>query len=653
MTAILKNIAERKFFAEILQSFRKPPLIPTIEWAKRYRIISSKETSFGIGKFNPDITPYMEYLYECLDNPYIPTIVSRKSARIAWTETINNYRGKRIHTNPTSMLLGFPTGGAVKSFAKDKMVPFIENTPILKELVNAGIAENRKSIFDYFFKGGSLKLVTLGAISSQKSNNYEYVEVEEPDDAKDDVAGQGDTFINLAERQKLVPLTRKKFIFGGTPTFTDFSRVDKAVEYSNKLVFKAQCHECHELVRMDGLSFDYLKYDEYLNNSIDPRFGKHDPKTARFECPHCSATWTFEQKNQNIIEGKKFGFIDHTGNFSKGWHPENPEITDVFGFIFSEMLSPFPASNFVNLVSAKLEAEVEKAKGNELPMKSFTNNKKGMSFASGISAIDYKELVSYRKNYPEHIVPMEGLVLTAGVDVQDNRFAIIIRAWGRDNRSWLVTWKEIFGTVTNEDDEIWQTLTEETWLKDFKHASGKTMKLSALSIDSSDNTELVYRWVLKMCEKGFDTTFATKGVRDLRSSDNDIYREPAKLEINSDQQVRKTLAETMGIPIFLVGAHRAHREILSRIALNSNPDAYKNVYFHNEQSYGQYEEQILSCRNIIENKSGYNQEVFKLIPGRRKEAMDGEKLALHASYALQIRLYTNSHWAELEEYYYS
>ena len=50
--------------------------------------------------------------------------------------------------------------------------------------------------------------------------------------------------------------------------------------------------------------------------------------------------------------------------------------------------------------------------------------------------------------------------------------------------------------------------------------------------------------------------------------------------------------------------------------------------------------------------SSYGKEVFKLIPGKRKEAMDAEKMALHAAYAIGIRLYTDPHWAELEKHYY-
>ena len=257
-----------------------------------------------------------------------------------------------------------------------------------------------------------------------------------------------------------------------------------------------------------------------------------------------------------------------------------------------------------------------------------------------------------RSNYTEGIVPMEGLVLTAGIDTQDNRFAIIVRAWGRNNNSWLVLWKEIFGDVLNQDAPIWQELTDLLVTGEFPHASGKKLRVAALSIDSSDNTELVYRWVLKNAIIN-PQIFAVKGVRDLRNSEDEIYKEPTIIDMVQNKQVRRTLAETMGVSVFNLGAHRAHEQVLKRVALNANPNARSNLYYFNEQSYGGYEEQMTSCRKLFDKNSSYTKSVFKLIPGKRKEALDAEKMSLHSSYALGLRNYSHAQWKSIEDYLYS
>ena len=296
--------------------------------------------------------------------------------------------------------------------------------------------------------------------------------------------------------------------------------------------------------------------------------------------------------------------------------------------------------------------------GRELLMKSYINNKKGQPYASGFSSMEADEMKFLRKNYPEHVCPMEGLVVTMGIDVQDNRFAIVKRAWGRNGVSYLITWKEIFGDVLNRGAEIWEELKSEI-LKEIPHASEKKIVPIYVSIDAADNSELVYSFVLEMRNYAKQVqVLACKGVRDLKFSEDEIYREAPLLDIKSPEQQRKSLAERMGVYVYNVGAHKCHSEILRRIYLTKlskeRPDEYKSdLFYWNDQSYGQYEEQMTSCRKLfVLDRNGNSHEVYKLVPGKRKESMDAEKLAMHASYAAGVRNYSWGMWEALENYYY-
>jgi phage terminase large subunit GpA-like protein len=657
-TRNMENISERKFIGELLSSFKAAIRMSTIQWAHTYRRLNNEESEM-VGKFDCNRTPHLEYVYDCLDNWQIYIIVVMKASQIGWSELTNNYLGKLIHTAPCKVMMAFPGLTLCRNYSREKLKVLIDSTKALRDIVNVNVA---KESFNFFrFKGGWLKLTTLGSIQSVLSSAIKVIIIEEPSQVKAEVANQGDPLELCIGRQKTFNLGQKKIIFGGTPTHKDFCRVDKAYTQSNQLVFKAECHECKAL---SELSFDNLYYDEYPDRYIDEVFGKDNPDSAYYLCPACNANWTFEQKEKNIIAGKAYGFTDFTGNFSKGWHPKKENITEKFGFHIPELLSSFSdASSYSSLAKKKILAAMALAKGDEALIKDLKNNNEGLPYASGITAIEAEEMKTFRLNYPEGICPMEGLVLTAGIDVQDNRFAVIIRAWGRNNNSWLVKWVEIFGdTSVQELDQygnlrgVWGDL-ETMLLATYKHASGKDIRITASSIDSGAFTELVYKFVkhvsAKLEEEG-RFIFATKGTRDLRYSEDEIYREPALADIvENDNNVRKNMAEKMGVPLYYLGAHRAHEEILRRVSLNKNKDARSNIYFHNEQSYGQYEEQMTSCRKIIDMKSTYGKSVFMLIPGKRKEAMDSEKNALHASYAIQLRNLTSEYWRQLENYYYN
>lgn len=640
-----KNIFERRFLGEMLQRFEPAIRISTRDWARKYRVLTSEE-SFKPGKFDPDFIPALEYVYDCMDNKWIWIIVAMKGSQIGWSELTNNVLGRVIHTRPQKIQWSFPGKAPALKYSKNKLKPFFKNTVVLRERINKGVA--KPSSENFMFPGGWLTLATLGAISSVKSDSISFIGVEEPDDVKDNVKGQGDTLENVTGRQKTFKVGQKKLIYGGTPTDKDFSRVDAGYKQSNQLIFKACCHLCNEL---SELSTDNIKYDDYQDQHIDTVYGKHDPSSAYYLCPCCLNPWTDEEKKQNIVKGKEYGFTDFTGKFSKGWHSKREKETEIFGFHIPELLSTLSTASFADVAKKKIKAVLAYEKGEEGLMKSFVNNTDGLAYASGISSLEAEDMVKLRKNYPENIIPMEGLALTAGIDVQDNRFAIVIRAWGRNNNSWLYKWEEIFGDVLDEDSDVWKELAEKMFHTSYDHAGGKKLKIEAISIDSADNTELVYRWVLKNLQYN-PFIFAVKGLRDLHNTEGLIYKEPGIIEAVRENQARQTLAETMGVTVYQLGAHNAHAEILRRVKLNEKEEAKSNIYFFNKQSYGDYEEQMTSCRKLIDTRSINNRSIFKLVSGKRKEAIDGEKLALHANYAKGIRNWSSEHWRALENYLY-
>jgi len=679
------NISERSLFAKLYTAFRKAVRSTTIEWTEANRTMSSDESAIR-GKFDCSRTPAFKYIYHVCDNWYIHIVGMMKSSQIGASELENNIIGRKLNLDPCHTVVFFPGVSLLKEYSRKRFSPFFKGTKVLKDKLNIGIA---KPSHDYFtFPGGSLGLKTLGSIQSVLSSAIPFIIFEEFAQVKADVAKQGDPLGLGMGRQKSFRIGRKKVLGFSTPTFKDYCNMEKLFNRGFQLIFKAHCYACEQLVELSGWTMEQcLQYDEYGDRYIDEEFGKYDPETATFVCPSCKSPWTFEEKTANIKKGLNFGFIDDCGDFSHGWHPRkeiretltfeeykviepsidklvlrkklrDEKISLTYTFQHPEILSCFEATSDARvLVTKKLLAAKALERGDESLSKDWCNNSLGLPYTSGVTAIEADEMKTFRKNYIEGIVPMDGLVLTAGIDVQDTRFAIIIRAWGRNNNSWLVKWIEIFGDVlTQEQDDVgnflgvWGELTDYLIHGNFQHVTGKPMKVHAISIDSADNTELVYRWVLAMLKYN-SYVFATKGAKDSRYSDSEIYREPAKVDIKTDIETRQSIAERMGVTLFMLGAHRAHEEILKRVALNKNPEARSNLYYHNEQSYGNYEEQMTSCRKIIDIGGTTGKSVFKLISGKRKEAMDGEKLAMHASYAVGIRNYDHEEWKSLEKYY--
>jgi phage terminase large subunit GpA-like protein len=247
-----------------------------------------------------------------------------------------------------------------------------------------------------------------------------------------------------------------------------------------------------------------------------------------------------------------------------------------------------------------------------------------------------------------------------GIDVQHTRFAIVIVAAGRNGNMYLVTWKEIFGNVLNWEDRVWQNLTDMV-LDGVKHVTGKILPIECTSIDCQDGrtAELVYRWVAKMNKELGKDVRATRGCKDLKFSTDDIYQEPTSVFATNDRSAARSLAETMGVPIYPLGTHRCQDEILRRIALNKNKDelgqviSKHDVFYFNEQTYGGFEQQMTCCRKLIDTTASTTKEVYRLIPGRHMDAMAAVKNAVHALYAKRVREFTETKWKAIEDYIYN
>ena len=61
-------------------------------------------------------------------------------------------------------------------------------------------------------------------------------------------------------------------------------------------------------------------------------------------------------------------------------------------------------------------------------------------------AIDPTGILKRRENFGKHL-PKDVAIITAGVDVQDNRLELEIVGWGKDEESWSLDYQVIYGCL--------------------------------------------------------------------------------------------------------------------------------------------------------------------------------------------------------------
>ncbi|WP_269143349.1 phage terminase large subunit family protein [Burkholderia thailandensis] len=209
--------------------------------------MSAKATA-SPGRYNPNITPWVFGMHAALDDPTVQKVVCMKSAQVAWTDgVLLNYIGRRIDVDPCPMIVMFAKEKSAKKFNMEKFEPMVEVTPRLSAKLPVHASRDKNNLWDHkTFPRGFLKFITSNAPDDVKSTPAPVVAVEEPDDANQNVREQGDSITLLEERNKSYSDSRRKVIFGGTPTVDGFSRIQQAYEASDQRVYLVPCPDCGE-----------------------------------------------------------------------------------------------------------------------------------------------------------------------------------------------------------------------------------------------------------------------------------------------------------------------------------------------------------------------------------------------------------------------
>lgn len=107
------------------------------------------------------------------------------------------------------------------------------------------------------------------------------------------------------------------------------------------------------------------------------------------------------------------------------------------------------------------------------------------------SSVEPDALERHRDTYD--LLPLEALVLTAGVDIQDDRIEVEVVTWGAGYESWGVEYRVFVGDPA-VDADVWNQLN--TFLRSsWQRADGITLRLSCTCVDSGGHcTSQVYRY---------------------------------------------------------------------------------------------------------------------------------------------------------------
>ena len=442
----------------------KPPKLQSVsEWADSNRILVS-ESSSEPGRWRTDRAPYQKEIMDAFTQPGVWQIVIMASAQVGKTELELNMMGRAIDVDPGPMLFIQPTDGFAEDFSKRRVAPMIRACPALQRKVyEAKSRDAGNTITMKTFPGGSVAFTGANSPTELAGRPVRYVFMDEIDRFPASAGTEGDP-LELAERRTETFRHNRKVVKTSTPTIKGASKIEKAYMLGTQEEWHTECPHCKQFsfIRFDNIKFDKQEYKDEGGER------NYHVRNVRWQCPFCQG------------ETREYD----TKRCPAKWVQKNPEALEagVRSFRLNAFMSPW--SDWTDICRSFLKAHDDP----EL-LKVFVNTMLGESWEMRDRSGAPEMLYDRREIYNAE-VPTGALVLTMGVDTQDNRLEYEVVGWGREEQSWGIAKGVIPGRA--DAPEVWSEI-DDLLDRQWTLPNGMKMRILASFMDSGGHfTQEVY-----------------------------------------------------------------------------------------------------------------------------------------------------------------
>jgi len=589
------------------------PLLSVSEWSDRHRMLSSKASSEP-GRWRTSRTPYLKAIMDCL-SPTSPVerVVFMKAAQLGATEMGSNWIGYVIHHAPGPMMAVWPTVEMAKRNSKQRIDPLIDESSILRELIApARSRDSGNTILAKEFRGGVLVMTGANSAVGLRSMPVRYLFLDEVDGYPIDVDGEGSA-VALAEARTRT-FSRRKIFIVSTPTIAGVSTIEREYEASDQRRYFVPCPHCGH---RQWLRFEQLRWERGEDGNF--------PDTAAYVCESCEVP---------IPEHHKTWMLEHGE-----WRAMADGASRTAGFHLSSLYSPIGWRSWKD-VAAAWESAISKEAGSAAAIKTFKNTELGETWVEEGEAPDWQRLLERREGYRIGTIPVGGLLLTAGADVQKDRIEVSIWAFGRGKESWLVEHRVLMGDTAR--DEVWKLLAgvlRETWT----HETGCQLGLGRLALDTGFATQEAYAFVRSVRDPRL---MGVKGVARGAA----LVGTPTAVDATSGgKKLRR------GIKVFSVAGGIAKLEFYNNlrkapeVAEDGVTIRYPAGFVHLPKVDAEFLQQLCAEQLITRrDRNGFAIREWQKMR-ERNEALDCYVYARAAAAASGLDRFEDRHWRELEK----
>jgi len=619
-----------------LEPLRAVVPVRLADWAHEHFVLVG-DSSHATGRW--ELWPFQVGLLDWLGDDTIEELDVRKSKRVGYTKGLASliaYNAAHRHRNQA---LWQPTDDDRDSFVATEIDPIIAGVPAVRQAMRATKGLRDRVSFKRFrssvahFLGGK-------AARAYRRITVACVMLDEVDGFDQEIEKAGDPVTLSQGRLEGAPFPQSRF--GSTPRIKGSSHIEHREGLAQVAMrYMIECPHCgveHPLTWGGPKAMHGLKWDA----------GDAEGHSVRHMCPHCRGTITQADYLQRTGTLQAMAERDPAGagawvctktgiryGADRIWRNAEGNPIRAPRHVAMHIWAAYsPQRTWASIVREHLAAFKKKKAGDPGPMKVFVNETRGETWQDDFEQSDWKALKARAEGFPLRRVPRAGLVLVAGVDVQDNRFHANVWAFGRDDETWTVD-----DRVLHCDPGSWSAWLElDTYLSTrFPHEGGQTCAIDAVAIDAMGHfTHQVYRYVMLRESRRMH---ATQGMPQIGKAI--VAGAPRRQDVNVDGKIIKD-----GVALWGVGVNTAKDLLHHRLQVATPGPGYVHLSSGLPDEF--YSELVSEVRVQQKVAGGFVTRWEKPNSSIRNERLDTAVLALFCAARMKLHQYTDAEWRRLE-----
>ena len=583
-------------YINCFRNYQPPENITVSQWAARHRVLS-RESSAEAGPWRNERTPYLVEPMDAFNDPRVSDITVVAMSQVGKSELELNIIGDIIDQDPGSMLYVQPNLDDAKKFSKLRIAPMIRDSPRLKAKVSDIKSRDAgNTVLQKTFPGGMLTIVGSQSPSALASTPARYVLGDEVDRWVLSAGTEGDPWSLAAART--TTYYNAKRVAVSTPTIKGFSKIEKLYNDGTQEKWCSLCPDCGE---WHDIVFDDIKFE--FDTITVGKTTEYKITSVFWCCPSCGCVHSEKEMRSQPTK----------------WIADNPEAINRGHRSFWVNAFSSPWRSWEAIVLGFLQSRKDPER-----LKVFYNTVLGQLWEDRGDLEDEDSMLARREDYGtrEDGTPVElpqgVLVLTCGVDTQDDRLEYEVVGHGHYGETWGIKKGIIMGDPGY--NEPWDRL-DEVVSHVYKFKDGTGLSISMTFVDSGGHkTQHVYNQCRARLQR---RVFAIKG----QGGDGVPYtKPPSKVKIVVGG---KTIGQTW---LYSLGVDAGKADIMGALKVQEPGPKYCHFPKGVDRGYDNaFFNGLLSEKLVMKTERGRTRWAWEKLPGHeRNEALDCRNYALAA-----------------------